>query len=224
IATLPAEAPVTLVMVQCFSGAFGNLVFTNGDPQAAPVQRTIAGFFAAPQDRMAAGCTSEVNEAEYHDFTSYFFAALTGRDRVGRRVSGADYNHDGRVGMDEAFAYSLIHDASIDVPVCTSDIYLRQVVPATDSEVFQSDYEPVRSWATPAQGAALDALAASLNLPGEGRLDEAYRMLLASARFPVGAVMGQARRRFFGARQQAQEQLLARWPVLRRPERAGYQD
>ena len=42
-------------------------------------------------------------------------------------MSGADYNHDGRVGMDEAFAYSLIHDTSIDVPVCTSDIYLRQV-------------------------------------------------------------------------------------------------
>src|SRR5207247_1653971 len=151
IATLPAEVPVTLVMVQCFSGAFGNLVFTNGDPQAAPVQRPIAGFFAAPQDRMAAGCTPEVNEVEYHDFTSYFFAALTGRDRLGRKVSGADYNHDGRVGMDEAFAYSLIHDISIDVPVCTSDVFLQKFVPADDAELFRTGYSQVRIWATPAQ-------------------------------------------------------------------------
>src|SRR5262249_5006469 len=118
IATLPADVPVTLVMVQCFSGAFGNLVFTGGAPRLAPVPRQLAGFFATTRDRPAAGCTPEVNEAEYHDFTSYFFAALTRQDRVGRPVTGADYNHDGRVGMDEAFAFSLIHDASIDVPVC----------------------------------------------------------------------------------------------------------
>ena len=126
IATLPPEVPVTLVMVQCFAGAFGNLVFTGGDPKAAAVEREIAGFFAATREREAAGCTPEVNEAEYHDFTSYFFAALTGRDRVGRAVTGADYNQDGKVGMDEAYTYSLIHDVSIDVPVCTSDVYLRE--------------------------------------------------------------------------------------------------
>ena len=53
---------------------------------------------------MAAGCTPEINEAEYQDFSSHFFAALTGRDRVGRAVTGADYNQDRRVSMDEAFA------------------------------------------------------------------------------------------------------------------------
>src|SRR5439155_20883779 len=175
VASLPPDVPVTLVMVQCFSGAFGNLVFQGGDPKAPPVERQIAGFFAAPAERMAAGCTPEVNEAEYRDFTSYFFAALCGRDRVGRRVTGADYNHDGRVGMDEAFAYSLAHDVSIDVPVCTSDVFLRRFVPGQDEEIFRTPYSQVRAWATPAQGAALDELSAALKLTGDARLGEAYR-------------------------------------------------
>src|SRR5204863_6599210 len=135
----------TLVMVQCFSGAFGNVLFEGGDPAAAAVERKIAGFFAAPRERAAAGCTPEVDEAEYHDFTSYFFAALTGRDRVGRKVTGADYNRDGRVGMDEAYAYSLAHDISIDTPTCTSDYFLRRFVPAVDTEVFQSAYASARA-------------------------------------------------------------------------------
>src|SRR5262249_6184393 len=156
------------------SGAFGNVLFAGGDPHAAPVDREIAGFFAVTPDRMAAGCTPEVNEAEYHDFTSYFFAALTGRDRVGRHVTGADYDHDGRVGMDEPYAYSLIHDISIDVPCCTSDTFLRHAVAMDDADVFKTPYSQVRTWATPAQAAALDELSQALKLTGEGRLNQAY--------------------------------------------------
>jgi hypothetical protein len=218
IATLPPEVPVTLVMVQCFAGAFGNLVFAGGDPKAPPVERQIAGFFAAPRDRPAAGCTPEVNEAEYHDFTSYFFAALTGRDRVGRPVSGADYNRDGRVGMDEAFAYSLIHDVSIDVPVCTSDVFLYWVVPATEDEVFQTRYSQARAWATPAQAAALDELSRALRLTGEGRLEEVRRMMVSGSRQGASQALMQARRRFRQTREEARRWLLARWPELRAPQ------
>jgi hypothetical protein len=223
IASLPPQEPVTLVMVQCFSGAFGNVLFTGGDPDAAPVDRVIAGFFAATPDRMAAGCTPEVNEADYHDFTSYFFAALSGRDRVGRPVAGADYNHDGRVGMDEAFDYSLIHDASIDVPVCTSDVFLRRVVQSDDAEIFRSPYTPVRSWATPAQGAALDELSRSLDLTGEGRLGDAYaRMRAGTRRFRRGSTAWAAMRRFNQAREEARQWLLDRWPALKHKGGPGY--
>jgi hypothetical protein len=223
IASLPPEAPVTLVMVQCFSGAFGNVIFAGGDPNAAPVDRVIAGFFATTPDRMAAGCTPEVNEAEYHDFTSYFFAALSGRDRVGRPVTGADYNHDGRVGMNEAFAYSLIHDVSIDVPVCTSDVFLRRVVTSDDPEIFRAEYTPVRSWATPAQGAALDELSRSLNLTGESRLGEVYaRMQGSTRRNRRGGAGWAAMRRFSQAREEARQWLLDRWPVLKSKGGQGY--
>ena len=177
IARLPNDVPVTLVMVQCFSGAFANLIFDNGDPKGDLAKRDICGFFATVPNRVAAGCTSAVNEAEYRDFTSFFFAALTGRDRLGKRVTGADYNGDGRVGMDEAYCYTLIHDDSIDAPVCTSDVFLRKFVPVTPAEeqaLFQTSYRDARQWATIPQRVALDALSEKLKLGGNSRLSAAY--------------------------------------------------
>jgi hypothetical protein len=216
LATLPPRTAVTLVMVQCYSGAFGNLIFAGGDPAAGLAEREIAGFFSAPRERMAAGCTPELNEANYRDFSSYFFAALTGRDRVGRKVSGADYNRDGRVGMNEAFAYTLAHDASIDVPVCTSDVLLRWAVPMANEEVFPIPYSKVRSWATPAQAAALQELSRALQLTGETRPADAYRMLVEGSRRRAGPAMAQARRQFRAARDEARTPLLSRWPELER--------
>lgn len=172
--TLPVATPVTAVMVECFSGGFGNLLFENGDPKAPLTGRDFCGFFASIAPRPAAGCTSAVNEADYHDFTGYFFSALSGVSRVDKRVTGADYNKDGRVGMDEAFAYSLIHDDSIDTPVCTSDVFLRRFVPEQDDIWIKTGWPDVRAWATPAQRAALDALSEDLALKGDGRLADAY--------------------------------------------------
>jgi hypothetical protein len=223
IATLPSDMPVTLVMVQCFSGAFGNLIFAGGEPAAGPINREVVGFFATTPDRFAAGCTPEVDEADYHDFTSYFFAALSGKDRVGRPVTGADYNHDGRVSMDEAFAYSLIHDASIDVPVCTSDVFLRWAEHASDEELFRTPYATARSWATPAQGAALDELSRSLKLKGEARLGDAYSKMLAGARRGGRhSAMWPANRRLDQVREEVRQSLLDRWPELKEREGHGY--
>jgi len=175
IARLPINVPITLVMVQCHSGSFANLIFEAGDPHNDAVDRDIVGYFATIKERVAAGCTSEVNEAEYRDFTSYFFAALTGRDRVGRKVLGADYNRDGRVGMDEAYCYTLANDRSVDVPVCTSDIFLRHFMPTPDAEVFKTPFSKVVEWATPAQRYALIALSRILKREkSEDRLQKAY--------------------------------------------------
>jgi hypothetical protein len=172
---LPPQSPVTLVMVECFSGAFGNLIFDGANPKGNLVDRPICGFFASVPNRPAAGCTPEVNEANYRDFTSYFFAALTGTDRLGHHVSGADYTKHGSVTMSDAFAYSLIHDESIDTPVATTDVFLRRFVTTPEEEVFANTYADVRSWATPAQAAVLDALSAAENLSGDDRLAVAYR-------------------------------------------------
>jgi len=219
IARLPEETPVSIVMVQCFSGAFGNLLFDNGDPAGEPLKRDIAGFYATVKERVAAGCTSAVNEEDYHDFTTYFFAALTGRDRVGRRVTGADYNGDGRVGMDEAFCYTLINDDSIDVPVCTSDVFLRRYVTLKDAELFQTPYSSVLAWATPAQRAALDGLSSTLNKQGEDRLTTSYEKMQREMNGTPAwrAAFREANRRFDTLRQEGKRTLLSRWPDLRRP-------
>lgn len=216
VAKLPAEQPITLVMVQCYSGAFGNLLFENGDPQAAPVNRDIVGFFATVKERVAAGCTPAVDESEYHDFTSYFFAALTGKDRVGRRVKGADYDGNGKVEMNEAYCYALIHDTSIDVPVCTSDVLLRRVVTGLeDVDLFKTPYNSAKSWASPAQRAALEELSQALKLSGDNRGQVAYdRFRGQDATTPRTNQLGAARRAFGQAREEARRVLLGRWPDL----------
>lgn len=173
IARLPKGRPVTVIMVQCFSGAFGNLLFTGGDPKGELIDRPICGFFATTQDRVAAGCTPEVNEKYYRDFTSYFFAALTGRDRLGHRVPPPDYNNDGKVGMDEAWAYALVTSPSIDVPVPTSDIFLRRFAALTDAELGGATWQHVHDIASPAQKIALDGLTHALGDDSPDRIKTA---------------------------------------------------
>ncbi len=218
---LPPEIPVTLVMVQCYSGSFANLLFENGDPKGNPIGRDFAGYFAAIKERTAAGCTPEINEAEYHDFTSYFFAALTGKDRVGRTVSGTDYNGDGRVGMDEAYCYTLANDKSIDVPVCTSDVFLRRYLTIRDTEVFRAKWSDVVMWATPAQRFALESLSRTLNYSGEDRLNLAYGEMVTGGggrSNPGGDVRAELRRtaeRYRARRSELHRTLFSRFPDLK---------
>jgi hypothetical protein len=173
--TLPPARPVVVVMVQCYSGAFGNLIFEGGAPTNPLQDRPICGFFATTRERVAAGCTPAVNEADYDDFTSYFFAGLTGTTRVGKRVSPPDYNKDGRVGMDEAFAYALITEPSADVPVATSDVFLRRFVPMSDDDFVQVPFSRILALASPAQRAVLESLSSALGLSGEDRLKGALQ-------------------------------------------------
>lgn len=222
IARLPSDRPVALVMVQCYSGAFANILFKDGNPRGEMVDNPVCGFFATTRERVAAGCTPEINEAEYHDFTSYFFAALSGRDRLGRTVRAADYNRNGRIGMDEAFAYALIKEPSIDVPVATSDVFLRRYVTANDEEIAGTPYSQVRRLASPAQAAVLDSLSRALGSTEEDRL----RTALADVRARVnqeedeemshGGVDGRSRRRHATLLADWRIRLETRYPDLKR--------
>ncbi len=227
IGQLPAAAPVTVVMVQCYSGAFANLLFEGGDPNGEVISRDFAGFYATVNDRVAAGCTSAVNEAEYHDFTCYFFAALTGRDRVGRVVTGCDYNHDGRVGMNEAYCYTLLNDESIDVPVCTSDVFLRRFVVMKGADIFQTPWPSIVAWADPAQKEALEGLASRLKLTGDDRLKTAYDRTFRSAngngRDPQWLERYRLAQSKFGTLlKEGRRELLRRYPDLRSATAAAY--
>ena len=169
----PAKNPLVVVMVQCHSGGFANLIFQDGDPLHSVVDRDIAGFFSSTGQRMAAGCTSEVNERNYQDFTTHFFAALSGVARDGRRVTGADYDRNGAVSMSEAFAWANVHDLSIDVPVSTSDTYLRALYPRQNDDWQQTPYSQILANAQPWQKAMLSEISQNLGLKGETRIAQA---------------------------------------------------
>jgi len=177
IARLPVDAPVVLVMAQCYSGAFANVLLRDGKPQGDRVPQNVVGFFSAKKDRMASGCGWETGEADYQDFSSYFFGALCGYNRFGHAVERADYDGNGTVSLHEAFCYALGHDASIDTPTCTSDIFLRRFAPMPDWEIFETPYANVSQSASPAQRAALDTLSQKLGLDGGKRALAAYDRL-----------------------------------------------
>ncbi len=179
LARFNRDVPLVLLMVQCHSGGFAKLLFPNGDPKQPPLDNRFCGFFASVEARPAAGCTPEVNEADYHDFTGYFLAALVGQDRLGRPAKGADYDGNGKVGMNEAFCWAIANDDSIDTPVCTSDEFLRSVVKMEDREVFATPYANVLKWASPAQRGAIESLSKTLKLEGEDRLAVAYGRYIA---------------------------------------------
>jgi hypothetical protein len=123
---LPADVSVIVVMVQCYSGGFADLMFAGGESKSGLAKSVRCGFFATTPDRQAAGCTSNVNEETYEDYSTSFWAALRGKSRTGAVVKreDCDFDHDGVVTFAEAHAHVLLTDDSIDIPTTTSDRFL----------------------------------------------------------------------------------------------------
>lgn len=105
LATLDPGVQVVGVMSQCFSGAFANL------PRARTGNETpdgnTCGYFSSTADRPAYGCYPE-NRGKNNVGHSFHF--LDGLARTGQ--------------LDEAHREVLIQDATPDVPLRTSDVWL----------------------------------------------------------------------------------------------------
>lgn len=125
---MPRQTPVVAMMAQCFSGSFANFIYEGGDPKRPVALQTRCGFFATIRTLPSVGCTPEVNEADYRDYSSSFFAGLSGRDRTGEAVAAADYNKDGRVSYAEAHAFAKVDEQSIDLPISTSEAWIQSKV------------------------------------------------------------------------------------------------
>ncbi|MCM8541496.1 MAG: hypothetical protein NE328_14610 [Lentisphaeraceae bacterium] len=132
--TVPKEVPIVCIMVQCFAGGFQNLIFKEGDANKGLVDNNICGFYATVHDRIASGCTPEINEENYQEYSTWFWAALSGKNRLGFKILKPDYNGDRKTSFDEAHAYTIINLRSIDIPVKTSELVLRQYTPKTFSK------------------------------------------------------------------------------------------
>jgi Caspase domain len=171
---LPPTKPVVTVMVQCYAGAFANaLLYENGDPQAkvadlaSPTlrERHRCGFFATTKYLPSVGCTPEVNEADYRDYSSSFFAGLSGTNRIGQRVASADYNQDGRVSYLEAHAFAKVDEQAADLPISTSESCLQSQLAEADTANLLDEQSPSKLLATarPEQRFVVQSLAKQLN-------------------------------------------------------------
>jgi Caspase domain len=162
----PPSKPVVTVMVQCYAGAFANsLVYENGDPQAKVAERHRCGFFATTKSLPSVGCTAEVNEADYRDYSSSFFAGLSGTNRIGQRVASADYNQDGRVSYLEAHAFAKVDERAADLPISTSESWLQSQLSevATANLLDRQSLSKLLATARPEQRFVVQSLAKQLN-------------------------------------------------------------
>ena len=193
---LPAreDAPFVTMMAQCYSGSFANLIYEQGDPRRPVALQTRCGFFATVADRPSVGCTPAVNEADYKDYSSSFFAGLTGRDRTGNTVSSADYNQDDKISYAEAHAFAKVDEATTDWPISTVEAWLQRPLRNSTKKGFL--VQPMSSWiaiARPEQQYVIESLAEALNFnlsqsflrnelsqnqPPADTVEEAYRKRL----------------------------------------------
>ncbi len=171
---------VVVIMVQCHAGGFARFIFNEGDPDKGLSKQRRSGFFATVHDRNAAGCTPEIDEANYVEYSTYFWAAIAGRDRSGRAIDRPDYDGDGDISFDEAHAYVILTADTIDLPVKSSGEYLTvhsKFGDGDDSKLLPNDipYEKLLALATPVQKAILEGLSEQLDLNGSDRLVDAWK-------------------------------------------------
>jgi hypothetical protein len=121
---VPPDVPVISIMAQCYCGGFAHTIFEDGSANTGLAEHLRVGFFAQQHDLPAAGCRPDIENDE--EYSSFFWGAFVGRTRNGQPLSGADADGDGRVSLAEAHALALIVSDTIDIPLRTSEAFLRK--------------------------------------------------------------------------------------------------
>lgn len=171
---LPGDVSVVLIMAQCYSGGFSHVIFNEANAGKGDQPRPVCGFYATIHTRTAAGCTPEINEENYQEFSSHFWAAMLGESRTGKAVESCDFDGDGQVSFEEAHAHTILSAETIDIPLKTSEAFLvaRSRFQDKDNLFFMPRNEPyskVISTARAADRAVLEKLSERLGLEGEDR-------------------------------------------------------
>jgi hypothetical protein len=151
------------MMAQCFAGSFANFIYQDGSPQRPVALQTRCGFFATIATQPSVGCTPEVNEADYKDYSSSFFAGMSGWSRTGVKVASADYNRDGTTTFAEAHAFAKVDEQTTDLPVSTSEVWLQErISQRQQAKVLAQPMRMLLSHARPEQVFVIKGLAARL--------------------------------------------------------------
>lgn len=224
---------VMLVMVQCYSGGFAHTIFNGADADRGLAPHARFGFFSQLHDRPAAGCTPDIDAADYQEYSSFFWGAVAGHTRSGTPIVSADCDGDGNVSFAEAHAHAVLESDTIDVPVRTSDILLRKFGESGGSDAAKQSSRgdgqaalvklsgplaPLLELARPEERAILVGLSRRLAL--EKPTVESIRERLAQLEKEVKAAaerLARAKQTTRRAKARAQQDLHDTWPELKLP-------
>jgi len=163
--SLGSDRRIVTMMAQCYSGSFANFIYASGQPGLNLAAQTRCGFFATIKTNTSVGCTPEVDESDYRDYSSSFFAGLSGRDRLGQAVASADYNRDGKVSYAEAHAFAKVDGRTTDLPVSTSEVWLHsQRSEAEKQQILGQSMRSLLASARPEQKYVVETLAQQFGL------------------------------------------------------------
>ena len=124
------DQPVRYVFTQCYSGGFHALAYDKPFGSLKPASPKRCGFTAVSPYSLSEGCSAGINTDDYRDYTTHFFAALSGFERNGEIVtSDPDTNKSGDVSPREAHMYTLLHANSTDISRSTSEDFLERWEP-----------------------------------------------------------------------------------------------
>ncbi len=109
------------VMAQCYSGGFHKISvkIEDGFPIADP---NVCGYTSSTEDAMSSGCVSGIDGTNYQGYERYFTEQLTGKNIVTGEEIPNWKNHT----IHEAHLSASLKDLTIDVPLSTTDYYLRE--------------------------------------------------------------------------------------------------
>ncbi len=130
LGNIPDSVPTRFILTQCFSGGFSRLIHQGAAGDTLELKGKRCGFMAESATREAEGCSSSLTVGQYRDYTTYMFAALDGKTRLGEPLAyNPDLNNDGKVSLREAHLYTLGNAYSNDLSRSTSEYYLEQWEP-----------------------------------------------------------------------------------------------
>lgn len=194
------KGPLAMVLGQCHSGGFARLAFAGAKPRRGLARPTRCVLAAVPEDRPASGCTSDLDDASARAFMAIIAEAFS-------RASEADLDKDRAVSLAEAFTYARIHDQTVNVPVRSSELYLRGAVSAPKSI-------PKRKVLLSSAPIEERAVLQSVVTEGEFEDVKAQFDALMDRRRQGGDRLDELIRRSDEARATVQEILFSEWPEL----------
>lgn len=216
------DQPLRYAFTQCYSGGFHALAYDEPHGSLKPASPQRCGFTAVSAYSSSEGCSASINTDDYRDYTTHFFAALSGYDRNGRITpTEPDTNKNGDVSPREAHLYSLLNANSIDISRATSEDFLERWEP------WYLKWTPgVKDLPANEYAKLFRELASNLDISLDqnstgtirGELDK-----LAERNIDTQKQINNARRDVRSLRSKIAEPVIAQWPAVLGPYTAGYQ-
>ncbi|MCX7807818.1 MAG: hypothetical protein N2515_04360, partial [Deltaproteobacteria bacterium] len=216
------QRPFRLIATTCYGGGLAEFVFKEGEREKGVAEDERCGLFATTWDEEASGCDPDPDRAKHEGFGVLFLAALQGKDRAGGEIrEKIDLDRDGQIGPYEALSWVRINARSVEIPITSSENFLRARIGKNMSAEGPLEIMPLPSgvwkWAErelPEQVALIRALnreSASLEKLS-GLLEE-----IETRKREHDQAMDKMQEEFSKRLRQLSRVALSRWPVLDDP-------